>query len=116
MKIEIDAIERCGLQLQTIYRSQNACNDCRLFNRSTTLVVGYSVKALGIAQDLFGTSEHYVLPVQMLQNPEDLVLAYNWLVEHEEEIRQHLNHIMPDYINKAYETGREVDRLWEELS
>lgn len=81
-----------------------------------TLVVGYSVKALGIAQDLFGTSEHYVLPVQMLQNPEDLVLAYNWLVEHEEEIRQHLNHIMPDYINKAYETGREVDRLWEELS
>ena len=81
-----------------------------------TLVVGYSVKALGIAQDLFGTSEHYVLPVQMLQTPQDLVAEYDWLAEHEEEIRQHLGEIMPDYIKKAYDTGREVDKLWEELS
>lgn len=32
-----------------------------------TLVIGYSVKARGIARDLFGNEEHYVLPVQSLQ-------------------------------------------------
>ncbi len=31
-----------------------------------TLVVGYSVKARGIARDIFGDEEHYVLPVQSL--------------------------------------------------
>lgn len=31
-----------------------------------TLVVGYSIKARGIAKDLFGTDEGYVLPVQAL--------------------------------------------------
>lgn len=34
-----------------------------------TLVVGYSVKARGIARDLFGTEDHYVLPVQNLAEP-----------------------------------------------
>ena len=32
-----------------------------------TLVVGYSVKARGIARDIFGTEDRYVLPVQSLQ-------------------------------------------------
>lgn len=31
-----------------------------------TLVIGYSVKAKGIAKDIFGTYENYVLPVQSL--------------------------------------------------
>ena len=34
-----------------------------------TLVLGYSVKSKGIARDIFGTEEHYVLPVQELQDP-----------------------------------------------
>lgn len=37
-----------------------------------TLVVGYSVKARGIARDLFGTEKNYVLPVQLLRKEEDL--------------------------------------------
>lgn len=35
-----------------------------------TLVVGYSVKAKGIAKDLFGTYEGYTLPVQSLKEPD----------------------------------------------
>ena len=31
-----------------------------------TLVLGYSLKSRGIATDLFGTDEHYVLPVQQV--------------------------------------------------
>ena len=81
-----------------------------------TLVVGYSVKARGIALDLFGTSEHYVTPVQSLKKPEDLTNAFKWLMEQEEEIKAQLKRVMPGYREKALLTGKEVDRLWEELS
>lgn len=80
-----------------------------------TLVVGYSVKAAGIAKDLFGQTEHYVIPVQSLQNEMDLVQGFEWLKSHEEEIRTHLEQMMPEYVKAAYQTGEEVERLWEEL-
>lgn len=81
-----------------------------------TLVVGYSVKARGIARDLFGTEENYVLPVQTLKTPEDLVQGFRWLQENEENIHHTLLEIMPDYQRRAMETGKEADRLWEEFS
>lgn len=62
-----------------------------------TLVVGYSVKAKGIAQDLFGTDENYVLSVQSLALSSDLTNAFCWLCEHETEIRTHLKHFIPEY-------------------
>lgn len=81
-----------------------------------TLVVGYSVKARGIARDLFGTEENYVLPVQSLKEKDDLKNAFGWLVSAEEDIRKKLEQIMPEYKEKALLTGKEVDRLWEECS
>lgn len=80
-----------------------------------TLVVGYSVKARGIARDLFGTEEHYVLPVQTLSEPEELAKAYIWITEREEQIRGRLERIMPDYCKKAAEAGAELAGLWREL-
>ncbi len=80
-----------------------------------TLVVGYSVKARGIAQDLFGTWENYVLPVQSLEKPEDLTAAFKWLMEQEKDIRARLDNRMPAYKEQALLTGKEVDRLWGEL-
>ena len=81
-----------------------------------TLVVGYSVKARGIARDLFGTEEGYVLPVQSLQEKEDLKNAFAWLMSKEAVIKQRLEEVMPDYKDKALLTGKEVDKLWEECS
>ncbi len=81
-----------------------------------TLVVGYSVKAKGIAMDLFGTDDHYVIPVQSLKEAGDLTNAFKWLMEQEDEIRARLKRIMPEYKERALLTGKEVDRLWEELS
>lgn len=80
-----------------------------------TLVVGYSVKARGIARDLFGTEENYVLPVQTLSDPEELIRAYDWMMEREDQIRGRLETIMPDYCNRAKEAGEELRRLWQEL-
>ena len=81
-----------------------------------TLVVGYSVKARGIARDLFGQEKHYVLPVQSLRNRDDLVKEFQRLSSQEKEIREKLEKKMPDYRNLALETGKEVDRLWEEFT
>ena len=81
-----------------------------------TLVVGYSVKARGIARDLFGSEEHYVLPVQALENPEELIQAYDRMMEKEEEIRRRLKTIMPEYIAKAQAAGDEVRKIWKQLT
>ena len=77
-----------------------------------TLVVGYSVKARGIARDLFGTEEHYVLPVQSLSDSEELIGAYRWMMEREGEIRGRLAEIMPAYCRKAGQAWDEIRKLW----
>lgn len=81
-----------------------------------TLVAGYSVKARGIARDLFGTDENYVLPVQSLEKKDDLTKGFRWLLSHEKEVREKIGEVMPGYKERALETGKEVDRLWDEFS
>ncbi len=48
-----------------------------------TLVIGYSVKSRGIATDLFGTYENYVLPVQEITDSESIINAYEWMMSKE---------------------------------
>lgn len=55
-----------------------------------TLVVGYSVKARGIARDLFGTEDGYVLPVQQLKEGNELTRAFVSLIEREDMVRKML--------------------------
>lgn len=81
-----------------------------------TLVVGYSVKALGIARDLFGSEENYVLPVQTLREPDALIRAYDWLMAEEEAIRTRLREIMPEYCAKAVQAGDEIRKLWKQVT
>lgn len=76
-----------------------------------TLVIGYSVKARGIARDLFGDEEHYVLPVQSLQKEDELVKKFQWLQAHEKEIRQHYQAFMPQYIGKLNELKTKLNEL-----
>ena len=76
-----------------------------------TLVLGYSVKSKGIAKDLFGTDSKYVLPVQNMENKQELVNAFRWLCDHEQEIRSHLKKIMPEYVQKAFLASKAVKKL-----
>ena len=73
-----------------------------------TLVLGYSVKSRGIATDLFGTDENYVVPVQKLQSEDDLVNAFKFIVENEDEIRGRLTQIMPEYSSRAANNVRYI--------
>lgn len=79
-----------------------------------TLVVGYSVKARGIARDLFGTETGYVLPVQSLMAPDDLTHAFIGLMEQEASIRAHLTQFLPDYLARAQDAVTKVKELMGE--
>ena len=78
-----------------------------------TLAVGYSVKARGIAKDIFGSGESMVIPVQSLEHENELVNSFKYIQENEENIRKHLQDFMPSYIEKAWQAGEEVKKLLE---
>ncbi len=81
-----------------------------------TLVVGYSVKARGIARDLFGTEEGYVLPVQSLTRPEELTAAFCRLAGDADRIRTRLNTILPSYRQAAFAAGQKAAQLLGEYT
>ena len=53
-----------------------------------TLVAGYSVKSRGIARDIFGTEDDYVVPVQELTSDRQLADAFCKLWDREDDIRK----------------------------
>lgn len=64
-----------------------------------TLVVGYSVKAKGIAMDLFGTDDNYVVPVNSLSDDNALTEKFRWLMMHEDKILNHYDVMLPNYVS-----------------
>ncbi len=76
-----------------------------------TLVVGYSVKARGIAKDIFGSYDGRVLPVQELAKGDELAKAFASLCAREDSERQIYAKIMPDYIKKAYLAKNAITEL-----
>lgn len=68
-----------------------------------TMVVGYSVKARGIARDIFGTEGNYVIPVQSLAHEDELMKGFQWLLDHEAGIKEHYAKMMSNYIGKVYQ-------------
>jgi polysaccharide pyruvyl transferase WcaK-like protein len=71
-----------------------------------TLAVGYSVKARGIARDIFGTENRFVLPVQSMKHHDKLWSGFQWLMAEENTIRGKYQEKMADYIEKAVAAGR----------
>ncbi len=76
-----------------------------------TLVIGYSVKAKGIATDLFGTYENYVISVQSLKCEDDLIKPFQWLFNHENQIRKHLSQYIIEYKNQSQKVNEILEVL-----
>ena len=76
-----------------------------------TLVVGYSVKARGIARDIFGDEAGYVLPVQKLQAESDLTDAFLGIAKQETEIKERLQSVIPEYKKRALSAKEFVNKL-----
>lgn len=68
--------------------------------RIPTIVIGYSVKAKGIAKDLFHDDNHYTVPVQLLKSEHDLIESFKFLLLNEDKIRNHYDIIMPSYLSR----------------
>lgn len=66
-----------------------------------TLGLGYSIKSRGIAQDLFGDSKGYVLPVQQLHDSNEVYSEFIRIIERHDAIRKHLKQVIPSYQNLA---------------
>lgn len=79
-----------------------------------TLVVGYSIKAKGIAKDIFGEYENYVIPVQALESEKDLTRAFEWMKCNEDKIKGHLDKFMPSYKEKSLDAAKELKILMNE--
>lgn len=79
-----------------------------------TLVVGYSIKANGIANDLFGTYENYIIPVQSLKEKEGLTKSFQWIEERKEQIKDNLQKIIPEYVEKIMNSGQYIKEIMKE--
>lgn len=75
-----------------------------------TLVSGYSVKARGIARDLFGREDHYVISVQDLHESDALSDAFCWIMEREEMIREHLKRVLPEVKKRAQDAATYLNK------
>lgn len=66
-----------------------------------TLALGYSVKARGIARDLFGDETGYLLPVQALCSERELIAAFDALVAGAQAQRKLLLDAIPQQLSRV---------------
>lgn len=69
-----------------------------------TLALGYSVKAKGIAKDIFGTYKNYVLPVESIKSANCLTESFKWMQTNEQSILEHYEKVMPSYIESVHKS------------
>lgn len=109
----------CGAQILKYYISQ-----CRFLVTARThasiaayssgvpaLVVGYSVKADGIAKDFFGTSEGFVSPVSGFTTEDRLKTDFIGLSRRENEIKAIYADVMPGYIGRTFDMKATLDAV-----
>lgn len=77
-----------------------------------TLVVGYSVKSRGIAQDLFGNVDEYVISVDKIDNEKALFNKFVNLFQKRQEIKDELSNIIPAYVDVLYESVKQIYENW----
>lgn len=75
-----------------------------------TIALGYSVKARGIAKDIFG-EEKYVLDIKAMTNFEELRDEFLKLLENENEIRRELMKSIPLRMRSAMEAGEMLQKI-----
>ena len=75
-----------------------------------TIALGYSVKARGIAKDVFG-EEKYVLDIKAMTDYEELKDEFLKLLENENEIRRELMKSIPLRMRSAMEAGEMLQKI-----
>ncbi len=65
------------------------------------LALGYSIKSKGIAKDL-ELDDRLVIDYRTVKKTDDLITRFKYLVENRDEIKKHLQCIIPEYTQKVY--------------
>lgn len=78
-----------------------------------TVAFGYSVKSRGIARDIFGTEDNFVLTVNESTTKNDLIFAFKYLYNNQDKIRDYLNEKMPSYIAKIDGEKQYIENFME---
>lgn len=103
-----DVISRCrffvGARTHATIAAYSSC--------VPTLVIGYSVKALGIAKDIWGKKENLVIDTRAMEKG-GLLKKFQYMYENEKELREYLESFMPEYIKQAWEAGKLVQNYEE---
>lgn len=76
-----------------------------------TLVLGYSIKSEGIADDIFGEHEPYVLKIEDINNEYDILIAFKLIMANEENIVEKLKKsmlVLGERLKKASKTIQEI--------
>lgn len=69
------------------------------------LAISYSIKSVGIAKDIFGEAENFVLPLSQMQTGNELKDLFIKLLQVEDEVRKYLLDVMPSYKAKSLQFG-----------
>lgn len=78
-----------------------------------TIVIGYSVKSKGIAKDLFGTYENYVIPVENIKEEDTLINAFKWLEKNYQAVKNRLKEVIPEYIKPINKLSEYIKQIAE---
>lgn len=79
-----------------------------------TLVIGYSIKARGIARDLFGDEEGHLIPVQELSDAKQLIDGYDAMMARAQSEHEYLTERLPEYMRGRDEVISAVLKLAEQ--
>lgn len=102
-----DIISQC----QMLVATRTHCSIAGYSSYVPTLVLGYSIKSIGIAKDIFGTDENYVISVQNIRNKDSVQKSFLWLEKNQSNIKKHLTKIIPSYSKKAHKLQQEIMAL-----
>ncbi len=76
-----------------------------------TLAIGYSVKARGIAKDLFSSENNMVVQIAELKDKEKFIKAFDYIYENRDDLKGRLSKIMPEYRERAYNSVKALQGL-----
>lgn len=79
-----------------------------------TLSLAYSLKAVGLNKDIFNSLD-YCINIKEL-TPESVSAKLKDMLDHEEEIRAHLNSVIPAMVEKSLQAGPLLRRVVENRS
>lgn len=102
-----DIIARCSLFIGCRTHSTIAAYSSEV----PTLVIGYSIKARGICNDIFGREDGLLVDVRNFKSDNDLVYMYDRFIEQKNEIRSLLRYTMTRYCQKAYNASNALDSI-----